>query len=279
MKNKKFKYIKNVVGWILIFLLGQSIGTVVGLNSMPRDQYELYLNDNLDFDVISEIVSNPMLLGGIIAVLLFVIINIIRKRLTACDTIKGITKEYLSLYKLEDRKSYILYFILGISINIVISFILTLITLFLSVSEADVEVSAMPQNLLMVILVAFAVPIMEEILFRNRIYSNLAAISPEGGRVLQAALFGVMHGLSIQGFYTFYISFLFLNENEYHNSLLPSILMHCGLNFVAAMSILLPSFSIYIFIIGCICCIITLINIKKVVHLRKQKLNYNNYFN
>lgn len=266
--KKKYKRIRNIAFWLILMTFGQLLGMLVGLSLLSEEEYALYTSDSNYMTVLLDKLVNPIIMGGVILVFLFIIYRCIQKRLDSYDSIKGIFCEYISLYKLEKVKYYLYYFLFGVALNFVITIILFLITYLIPASEELNGSMDLPPNFLMFIFAGFFAPVMEEIVFRARIYDNLNKLSVRRAKILQALLFGLAHGLDFQGCYTFAIALLFVNENNYHNSILPSICMHIGINSVTAFSLLFPSLSLFILLFMAFCVVVCIINRKYVMHLR-----------
>ena len=240
--KKKFFFV--ALFWSMIMVVGQLFGAIYAILEMaftnPNFMEDFMKMDT--FELISQI-SNPMLIGGVIAVLITVIIRI--------STIKNENKtwtqkckDYLNLKPLKNGMEYVRYFCVGISINVFLSLILTGLYKWLELEDDTAYM--FDSGWIMLLLVSFLVPIMEEILYRNRIYIAFKNLSPKRANFWQALFFGIAHGNIIQGLYTFLFGIMFGKINDRNNSLLPSICIHCGINFFAGITMFSPGSEIYL---------------------------------
>lgn len=241
----KGKFILSVLFWFILMTIGQTIGAVIALIILLKDDPTFILSLT-EMDEIMAFVSelvNPMLIGGAVVVFIAVFIKVLRIQndqktfwQKACD--------YLNMHKLENSADYVYYFCLGMAMNVVLSIILTWIIHALNIASSD-SGDLLKPGLIMAFCVAFLVPIAEEITFRNRIYQSAKNIHYKSANFLQSFLFGLAHGSLVQGLYTFVFGLLFGYEDDIKKSLLPSICMHCGVNFFAAIEVLIGDKAMY----------------------------------
>lgn len=240
----KKKFIFSAILWSLVMVIGQIFGCIFAIIKMAftMPNFEEYFTTADIFELIAEL-SNPMLIGGTIAVFLAVII-----RVSMIDnpnkTWGQKCKDFLNLVPLKNGMEYVRYFCIGIAINVLLSLILTGLYELLEIEES-IEYMFKP-NILMLILVSFLVPIGEEIIYRNRIYISLKNATPKHANWIQALIFGIQHGNVIQGIYTFLFGIIFGKTNDKNKSLLPSICIHCGINFYAGITMFSPGSEIYL---------------------------------
>lgn len=258
----KKKFLLSALFWSIIMVIGQIFGM-----SFAMIQYYIenpkFLDEFMTADVISLVsqFTNSMLIGGTIAVLIAVII-----RVSAIKNDKKTwtqkLRDYLSLHPLQKKTDYVQFFCFGILINIVLSLILTWIYSMFSLEDNTANLFS--SSILTLICVSFLVPIAEEILYRNRIYISLKNLCPKYANVIQALIFGISHGNLIQGLYTFGFGYIFGIVDDKNKSLLPSICIHCGINFYAGITILSPGAEKYLIVLG-------LLGIPKIISWIKNK--------
>lgn len=240
----KLKFFFNAIFWPMLMVIGQMIGAIFAILQMALTNPN-FMDDfmNLDAIELAAQISNPMLLGGVFTVFIAVIIRI--------STIKNDNKtwsqkckDYLNLVPLKNGMEYVKYFCVGIAINVTLSLVLSWIYELLELE--DTTALMFDSNLMMFFLVSFFVPIMEEILYRNRTYIAFKNLTPKRANFWQSLFFGIAHGNIIQGLYTFAFGLMFGKINDRNRSLLPSICIHCGINFYAAATMFTPGSQIYL---------------------------------
>ena len=136
--------------------------------------------------------------------------------------------------------------ILGISTNIFISNFIS----FLPIPESLIQEYAEATNLLgdditviQVLAVVIAAPILEEVLYRGLIMKSLQRGMPViVALILQAIVFGLMHGQLLWICYATFLGVLLAVIKLKYKSLYPSILLHLAFNI--ANYILIPFYSI-----------------------------------
>jgi len=240
----KRKFFFTALFWPMLMVVGQMAGAIFAILQMALTNPN-FMDDFMNMDTMELVaqISNPMLLGGVFTVLIAVLIRV--------STIKNENKtwfqkckDYLNLNPLKNKMEYIRYFCVGIAINVILSLILTwLYELF---NLEDTTELMFDSGILMLFLVAFFVPIMEEILYRNRTYIAFKNLTPKRANFWQSLFFGIAHGNLIQGLYTFCFGLMFGKINDRNHSLLPSICIHCGINFYAAVTMFTPGSQIYL---------------------------------
>lgn len=243
----KKKFLFSALFWSSIMIVGQVFGMMFALGKNYISDPN-FLDTFMSEDIMELMTSftNPMLIGGTIAVLLAVIIRVSTIQ-NDKKTWGEKLKNYLSLHPLDNGIEYVQYFCLGITINIVLSLLLTWIyTIF---NWEDSAANLFTNSTLTLLCVSFLVPIAEEILYRNRIYISLKNLCPKYANFIQALLFGIAHGNPIQCLYTFGFGYLFGILNDKNKSLYPSICIHCGINFFAGIAILFPGKELYLSIL------------------------------
>ncbi len=258
----KKKFLFSAFGWFMTMVIGQIIGAIIGIiyqAATVPNWLEMLMTEEDIMKVVSGI-TNPMLLGGVIAV--FVVVLIAASKIDNEEKTYGQKlKDYLNLHPLENPFSYVSYFCMGIGINIILSLALTWIYELLNLTD---DATMFSQDVLMIVCVALLVPIAEEIVYRNRIYINFKNIKHKSANFWQSLLFGLSHGMPIQVLYTFGFGLVFGKINDREKSLLPSICLHCGINFFAAIAMFSPGAEMYLIPF-------TLLAIPQVIKLLKRE--------
>lgn len=121
---------------------------------------------------------------------------------------------------------------LGIGLSSVISLIIDpLVSIFPSYIEVSNEMSSKINSVVSVLCVVILAPIFEEIIFRGIIFDHLKRnYSLVTAIIVQALLFGLVHGNIVQGIYTFLAGIVFVLANIYCGSILGSIILHIIFN-------------------------------------------------
>lgn len=228
----KGKFILKSLGWVGLMLGGQIICTLFFIIKII---IEMGLNSDFDLDIYEKALTDVMpyiLIAGIVPVFIAVIMNVLFIKNNQKTYLKKLT-DYLNIHKIRTY-DYLGYFCLGISFNIIISSILGL---FITENNQQSVMIFSDNIFLSVLVIAFIVPLGEEIIFRNKVYWNMFNYSPEKANLIQALIFGLIHGNVIQFIYTTILGYIFCKINVNKKSLLPSIFMHCGLNFFACITV------------------------------------------
>lgn len=244
----KRKFIASIFLWLALMFGGQFVGAFIAVLIMAVNNPDAFLNiTSNSLQLLIDKLINPMLITGVAFILIGVIIKVCKIE-NENKTFKEKFLDYINLHPLAGFKSYIEYFCFGLLINVVLSYILGLIYSVFNVEDSETFLTA--TSLLSVFSIAFLVPLGEEILYRNRIYNSLMNISPQKANILQSLIFGISHGNIIQGIYTFMFGIIFGHVNKKQGSIAPSICMHCGINFYAAISLYSPQYLIVLQILG-----------------------------
>ncbi|WP_373599237.1 CPBP family intramembrane glutamic endopeptidase [Paraclostridium bifermentans] len=135
-------------------------------------------------------------------------------------------------FKKISSKDLFYIILLGIGLSSVISLIIDpLVSIFPSYIEVSNEMSSKINSVVSVLCVVILVPIFEEIVFRGIIFDHLKRnYSLVTAIIVQALLFGLVHGNIVQGIYTFLAGIVFVLANIYCGSILGSIILHIIFN-------------------------------------------------
>jgi membrane protease YdiL (CAAX protease family) len=260
-KKNVSKNILSTIGWFLIFNVSQ-LGGILFLIVQYFLEDSKRINQNVDLNkMLTYIMANilPVL------ILSYVILAVI---LLICIKIKKVEpKEYLRINNNNlDIKSYIAFFSFGLFVNIILSIIFSFLPQ--NLQGLDQSVLFKNNNMVLVFLtIGILGPIIEEIIFRNRIYNNLLAVNTIFAIITQAVLFGIAHGNPLQFVYTSILALVFVYVDDKYDSLIPSICMHMGLNTFACIQFYNE---IAAFVITGSLCLISVLEYKKIyLHIRK----------
>lgn len=243
MKNF-FKGIGATIGYIVLYfvinLLVIFTGSIyLGIKEGIKSVGDPGLSKSLPEMIESLIYDNAMLftlIASIICLFVFWLIIILSKTSV---------KERLDLYPVSFKTLWPVI-ILGISTNIFISNFIS----FLPIPESLIQEYAEATNLLgdditviQVLAVVIAAPILEEVLYRGLIMKSLQRGMPViVALILQAIVFGLMHGQLLWICYATFLGVLLAVIKLKYKSLYPSILLHLAFNI--ANYILIPFYSI-----------------------------------
>lgn len=165
------------------------------------------------------------------------------------------------------------FFVIGMGINFLLSMALGFLLPadVVTSTNADAEAIFQGNPLLIILVTALIVPIFEEVIFRGFLLKNkfpymvmakshnveLSDVLDNKicffiAALIQAVLFGIMHGNLVQASYATLLGLLFAYADKQYNSLVPSICMHCGLNFYTAIYSCFPS-GVVLYLIVSIC--------------------------
>ncbi|GAA0866468.1 type II CAAX endopeptidase family protein [Paraclostridium tenue] len=170
---------------------------------------------------------------------------------------KLLSKEILKPINL---KSIIYIIIFGIGISIILSNLIGILMMF-SPSYIDVQnqIQNESNSLLNLSIIIILAPVCEEILFRNVVFGYLRKNYNIVIAVLvQALIFGIIHGNFVQGIYTFTLGIGLALVYMYYDSLWACIILHIVFNLMGDLIIQMvidinPDFNYGIVILGIAC--------------------------
>lgn len=97
--------------------------------------------------------------------------------------------------------------------------------------EATRQVLFSGTRVISLLILGFAVPIAEELMFRGLIFRHLKSfMGRKTAVILSALLFGVYHGNMVQGIYAFLMGLLLVWVYERFGSIFAPVLFHCAAN-------------------------------------------------
>lgn len=267
------------IGVLLLYFLLNFIGVFVAMFLLAfKTMYAEFPNINTRPEAIAEILEQILLSQSYITMSLAVasFILIMTMLMFQCITGKG----PFNNFKFDiSVPRYLLY---GMGFNFIIS-LLSVVVLPTEYIESTNQTSAVlfeGNPIFIVATTAFLVPVFEEIVFRYLFLKNKFPYMIKAKKlgipvedilddktcfiiaaVIQALLFGLMHGEPFQMIYTFCLGFMFACIDKKSDSLLPSICMHCGLNLYASLGVCFEESAIILAGIGFIGAIIIVIDL------------------
>lgn len=134
---------------------------------------------------------------------------------------------------LDRPKGSVLYLIpLGIGLNLAVSILFGLLPAeWLAAYQESAEAVSGGVDPLSILAVAVLAPFAEETVFRGLCYGRLKRVLPRAAAaIVQALLFGLMHGNVLWVCYTFLIGLILAMVRDKHESLLAPILLHMAFN-------------------------------------------------
>lgn len=240
MKMKKFfiglgkaaLYFGTYFGGQLAVSFGVSIIlAIIAMISVmkPDGTYDMTAYVNKFNGMLNDWLYVIMIVSGILTILAFWIVTLIRKKKFMCEA---------SLVKF--KPSTVAPIVIGgIAFNFAISYLLSLIPFpqsWIDSYEASSSEVLGNVGVLMWISVVIMAPLVEELTFRGFMYSRLKTGMPKWIAVIITSLvFGVVHGTIIWALYTFVFSLALICILERTKSLWGCILFHMAFNLVGAM--------------------------------------------
>ena len=215
------------------------LNCIKSLNPTDTDSLLTYTN------LISELIPSILIINAIILTVPFIIIIIKKKK---------------KVFKPLKWMDILQYITLGVVLNVIISFIITLlpsnlINDYTSTTNYITTISFIP----LLLSVGILAPIVEEIIFRYAMITKLKS-KPLLALILPALLFGIVHGNLVQGSYAFALGILFGYIYLKTDNLLTTIILHIAINSSSVIAtylnmkwiVILSIISFVIFIILCI---------------------------
>lgn len=246
-----FKYNSVAVVYLLLFVLSQTIiGFGVLFHKIMNDfefgdkflevlmpyydnpnnmvALEQYPNFYIDYmELLSELLI-PIILLSNLAIVFIIGIKIL------------ITRKNENLFKKISISNICKYLFLGILLNIVISFIVSLLPMELIEDHASNTEALLVGNPIILFLSAGVLaPLAEELIFRYGMLKNLIKINPIFAIIYQALLFGLLHGNIVQSSYAFVLGLIFGIIVYKKGNVLLTILMHIGINASSVLTVIL----------------------------------------
>lgn len=208
MKNKSYLF------WIPVpFLLGLFINVIMGMiMTLVAGFYKLSRGE-INMDELAEYLAGIAANQEFLSIVVFAI-GIL------CILVFGIwffflygRKSKIRIYEALSIKNLILLLVLGIVIQIMLSFSLTLILPFFKDATMKYEETMsmlFSDNWMMVIYTVVLAPLGEEMIFRGLTFGYAKKVMPiMAANIVQAALFGIYHLNLIQGIYAFVMGLIF----------------------------------------------------------------------
>lgn len=227
----------KALAWLALYFVLQMMSLIVilvGKILLDKDflvklNYDLLAGEN--YKLISEISTlliPALILESILIIILF--IGYIH-----------LTKNKNIIQKIKSNIA-IKYSLIAIIANLLISIIITFIpsSIYTSKLTESTDLALNGSIGLIILGTGFLVPILEEIIFRYGIGYNLSKINEKYALIIQAIIFGLMHGNLIQGIYATFLGLMFGYVDKKENNLLPSIIMHITINLSSVCATYLP---------------------------------------
>lgn len=133
--------------------------------------------------------------------------------------------------------------LLGVFLNLFVTGALSLLpeTVLADYNTASTTLLGGGDTLLTSLLLVFAAPVVEEIVFRGLIYTRLAEGLPRWYALFLASLlFGLMHGQMLWVIYTALLGLVLCRMLDHYGSLLAAIALHLAFNASSALVLLIP---------------------------------------
>lgn len=116
--------------------------------------------------------------------------------------------------------------------------IIPLVKVFPSYIEISNKMMNESKSIISIVCLVILAPILEEIVFRGILFNNLKRnYSIVTSIIVQALIFGVMHGNVVQAIYAFLTGIVFVLVNIYSGSILGGIILHMTFNLLGASGI------------------------------------------
>jgi len=189
-------------------------------------------------------------------------------------------------FKKTDNKLLFYCIVLTLGLMPVVYIITNFLNLFFrSYDKTSNMLQILTIDPIMILFVVIFLPIMEEIIFRGLILNEVASSTKSFALavIIQAFLFGVIHGNIVQGVYAFILGLVLGGVVYIFQSIYLSIIMHCVFNLMGSIIMVKIStltksvylnriFVIISFVIEFICLIIAISHLHKEVILKKKQI-------
>ena len=209
---------------------------------------------------VSEHIYTIVFIGNFITLILaHLMFSVYDKKLLSKDILKKV-----------DIKEAIYISLFGVGLSIILLSLSGILTkLIPSYMNVQNQLQSASNSLLQLILTIIILPIYEEIIFRYVIFGYLKKnYSIVCAVIVQALVFGLVHGNIVQGIYTFILGICLALMYMYCESLLGSIILHvifnlCGILIIPKLVAINPAIGYIILILGILCLVFSLFKIMK----------------
>ncbi|MDR1753776.1 MAG: CPBP family intramembrane metalloprotease [Eubacterium sp.] len=175
---------------------------------------------------------------------------------------------------------YVVFFIFGICLNILITFLIAILRVEQFFPEHDQFVALMTDKkniFINLIAVGICGPIAEEFCFRGLIFKRARThFGLSAAIIISSALFGIIHGNWLQGIYAGAFGIVLAFVYHYSGKIIAPILIHVGFNTLSVLSSLIPEG--YEFVLGilffvglCLAVVLSVIIFKKIPFWKYKK--------
>lgn len=222
------KYLKAtglILGLFILYQLALFVGGIV--YTLTYGIYKSAITGKVVADALTEENINiPIILLIGEMLLLMAFIPIIKEKLVQRGSFKKI-----------NFNSITNIFILAIGMDGIMSLIsIVLYPIFPSYLEVSKAISNASDSYLSLIGIVIVAPVFEEIFFRGFIFGYLKKnFNIVGAIIVQALVFGVMHGNMIQGIYSSILGIVFAVVYIHYESLFACITLHIVVNFLGSV--------------------------------------------
>ncbi|GKX68286.1 CPBP family intramembrane glutamic endopeptidase [Inconstantimicrobium mannanitabidum] len=246
-----YLFISAIVGGM--FMAGYSVANEISLKSIDPSKLQ---------SLITPYIYIITLMGDIVMLLLLILFFLPTKEslLKRCNFKKCSLKKVI----------YISLFVMGFAMlnSIFVGLVSDYFSSYRMVSNA---LSAANTSIIQTIVIVIIIPIFEEMFFRGVIFSWLKKnFNIVFAIIVQALIFGIMHGNILQGVYAFVSGIIFALINIYTDSLYGNIVAHCLFNLFESVIVPLFLSRINIVVYSVIAIVLCFIGIVKVVSLKKM---------
>ena len=247
MKNI-LKSIGKAACYVLLFVLSQfAVSIVVSISAVLSNADSMLADPNgFAEEVYNSVMGNATVIAlaaNVLTLVVLIVFFAVRKK----DMLTEISAKPLP------AMAYMPLSICGMCLAVIVTIVLSLLPIPESVWQEYAESSSLLEatGALAILSTVVIAPIVEETVFRGLVYTRLKGAMPKWiAMVLQAAVFGLLHGQKLWAAYAFVIGMLLCIVFESTGSIFANMVMHISFNLMGGyiLGMLKDEAAVYVFV-------------------------------
>ncbi|HZK45303.1 MAG TPA: CPBP family intramembrane glutamic endopeptidase [Clostridia bacterium] len=247
MKNI-LKSIGKAACYVLLFVLSQfAVSIVVSISAVLSNADSMLADPNgFAEEVYNSVMGNATVIAlaaNVLTLVVLIVFFAVRKK----DMLTEISAKPLP------AMAYMPLSICGMCLAVIVTIVLSLLPIPESVWQEYAESSSLLEatGALAILSTVVIAPIVEETVFRGLVYTRLKRAMPKWiAMVLQAAVFGLLHGQKLWAAYAFVIGMLLCIVFESTGSIFANMVMHISFNLMGGyiLGMLKDEAAMYVFV-------------------------------
>ncbi|NLZ51864.1 MAG: CPBP family intramembrane metalloprotease [Thermoanaerobacteraceae bacterium] len=246
--NKKYEAFLNILLYLLVFILGQTIATFIIMIVFFINNIDILMSFT-DIAFYQDEIYSFISQYSPVVYIIFFIISFLGYLMVFKAKKRNMIKE-VNFIKIRFYKIIVLIFV-GVAANIVVDFLLNCVVYFFNLENTFLEYSFFIEKILssnnvvlLLLSTGILAPVLEEIVFRGFIFNELKKnFSVTKAIFIQAFLFGLVHLNLIQGSYAFLLGLFFAYVYLWTGSIWATVILHISINSYTVLVTKFPQLS------------------------------------